>query len=383
MKFFDIYLRSKPPSFEDYRLAAKRRLPSPLFAFVDGGSFYEETLSANHSDLQKVQLRRRILKDVAKIDTSTTVLGQTLSFPLVLAPIGFAGLLTRRGEEKAARAAASQGIPFSLSAASILSIAQLASAAPAPFWFQMSLFKDRKYTQYLLDQAQNAKCPVLLLTVDFPMPGSRYRYLRALAASRLQRFWDTFTHLPWWLDVYCRRNPLVLGNMPPTNLTTIAQMRSWMGDQIDTSATWKDFAWLRDRWPGKLVIKGVMDPDDAMKAKKMGADGIVVSNYGARQLDTTPSTIAVLPSIVQAVAGDMDVLFDGGIRTGLDLIKPLALGARACLIGRSWAYPLASHGEKGVSHMLTLLRSELESVMTQCGSRRIADLTSTVIFRGL
>lgn len=382
MKFFDAYLRSKPPSLEDYRLSAKRRLPATLFAFVDGGAFYEETLNANNSDLQKVQLRRRILKDVAKINTSTTVLGQTLSFPLILAPIGFAGLFTHQGEEKAARAAASQGVPFSLSAASILSIAQLARAVPDPFWFQLSLFKDRGYTQHLLEQARNAQCPVLLLTVDFPMPGSRYRYLRTLAVSRLGRWWDSLAHLPWWLDVYCRRDPLVLGNMPPTNLTTIAKMRTWMGGQIDTSATWKDFAWLRDRWPGKLVIKGVMDPEDAVMAKKMGADGIIVSNHGARQLDTTPSTLAVLPAIVQAVAGDMDVLFDGGVRTGLDLIKPLALGARACLVGRGWAYPLASHGEKGVAHMLTLLRSELESVMTQCGVTRIADLNHSIIYPG-
>lgn len=380
MKFFDSSHRSLPVSYEEYRLAAKRRLPAPLFTFIDGGSFYEETLHANSLDLQKLQLRRKILKNVSKIDTSATVLGQNLSFPLILGPVGFAGLFTHLGEAKAARAAASQGIPFGLSAASILSIAQLKRAVPASFWFQLSLFKDRGYTQYLLDQASKAHTPTLFLTVDFPMPRSRYQYLRSLTVSRRKRFWDTLKHLPWWLDVYCRKNSLVLGNMPPTSLVNIAEMRTWMAEQVDNSATWNDFAWLRDRWPGKLVIKGVMDPDDAVMAKKMGADGIVVSNHGGRQLDTTPSTLSVLPAIVQAVAGDMDILFDGGIRTGLDLIKPLALGARACLIGRGWAYPLASHGEKGVADMISLLRSELESAMAQCGVSRIADLNSDLFF---
>ena len=378
MKFFDSFPNGVLPSVQDYRRAAQRRLPASLFAFLEAGSFYEETSQANCSDLQKMRVRRRVLTDVSKIDMQTTVLGQTLPFPLILAPVGFAGVFAHRGEEKAARAAASVGIPFSLSAASILSIAERARAVSTPFWCQISLYKDRSYTQAFLDQAREAKCPVLLLTADLPMIGSRYRYLRTLIQSPLRRFWDTLTHLPWWLDVYCRKTPLTLGNMPPTSLTTIAQMRRWMGNQIDPSANWKDFEWLRERWPGKIAIKGIMDPADALLAKKMGADAIIVSNHGGRHLDRTPSTLSALVPIVQALAGDIEILFDGGLTTGLDLIKPLALGARACLIGRAWVYALASYGESGVCHILNLFQSELKLVMAHLGITRISALTPSI-----
>ena len=371
----------RPVCVADYRGAARRRLPRVLFDYIDGGSYGETTLAANMADLQAVKLRQRVMRDVSALSTGTEVFGQCLSMPVVLAPIGLAGMNARRGEAQAARAARTAGLPFSLSTVGVCAIDEVARAA-APPWFQLYMIRDRGFMSDVLARAREAACPVLLFTVDLPTPGARYRDVRngmtaATPSARFRQALDGLTHPAWLWDVQLRGGPHTLGNIAAASpdLKGLTQFWGWVGRNFDPSVTWKDIDWVRERWPGPLVLKGVLDSEDAREAARCGVDGLVVSNHGGRQLDGVASGIAALPAIVEAVGDNLTVLMDGGVRSGLDVLKALALGAKACLIGRAWAFALAAGGEAGVAHMLNVLRAELRMAMslTGCVDVRAAD----------
>jgi L-lactate dehydrogenase (cytochrome) len=373
----------QPASVGDYRELARRRLPRQFFDYIDGGAYAEATLEENIGDLRKVHLRQRVLRDVSRIDLRTEVLGQKLAMPVALGPVGLAGLFARRGETQAARAAVKAGVPFCESTVSLCSIEEVKAAIDAPFWYQLYVMRDRGYARELLQRAHAAGCPVLLFTVDLAVLGARYRDTRNGMAGpgnlfgKLARGWDIASHPSWLLDVAVGGKPLVFGNLSDAvpQARNLTDFRAWVDAQFDPSVTWNDLAWLRENWPGKIVAKGILDVDDARMAAELGFDGIVVSNHGGRQLDGVPSTISALPAIADAVGDRLDVLFDGGIRSGLDVVKALALGARACLLGRAWAYALAARGEAGVTHMLDILRKEMEVAMalTACSDVRSID----------
>jgi len=372
----------KAASITDYRELARRRLPRFLFEYIDGGSYAETTLGRNVSDLRDVALRQRVLRDVSDIDLSTTLFGQEVSLPVALAPVGLAGMNARRGEVQAARAAAAFGVPFTLSTVGACSIGEVAAGSPTPFWFQLYMIRDRAFMADLLDLAEQARCPALIFTVDMPVPGSRYRdYHSGLAGASgffgdLRRAAQAVGRPAWAWDVGVRGGPHSLGNVAPVlkGKTGIDDFFAWMRDNFDPTVTWDDLAWVRERWKGPLIIKGVLDADDARRVADLGADGLVVSNHGGRQLDGVLSSTRALPPIADAVEGRLTVLADGGIRSGLDVARMLALGADGVLIGRAWAYALAARGEAGVSHVLNLMAAEMKVAMALTGVTRVDQL---------
>ncbi|MNU43994.1 L-lactate dehydrogenase [cytochrome] [compost metagenome] len=372
----------KAASITDYRELARRRLPRFLFEYIDGGSYAETTLGRNISDLRDVALRQRVLRDVSDIDLSATLFGQKQSLPVALAPVGLAGMNARRGEVQAARAAAAFGVPFTLSTVGACSIGEVAAGSPTPFWFQLYMIRDRAFMADLLDLAEAAKCPALIFTVDMPVPGSRYRdYHSGLAGASgfvgdMRRAMQAVSHPGWAWDVGVRGGPHSLGNVAPVlkGKTGIDDFFAWMRDNFDPTVTWDDLAWVRERWKGPLIIKGVLDADDAKRVADLGADGLVVSNHGGRQLDGVLSSTRALPPIADAVEGRLRVLADGGVRSGLDVARMLALGADGVLIGRAWAYALAARGEAGVSHVLNLMAAEMKVAMALTGVTRVDQL---------
>ena len=376
-------------SIPDFREAARRRLPRFLFEYIDGGSFAEVTLRRNVADLSEIPLRQRVLRDVAELDLSTTLFGRPQALPVALAPIGLAGLNARRGECQAARAAAAAGIPFTLSTVSACALDEVAAAAPQPFWFQLYMIRDRAFMRDLLIQARDAGCSALVFTVDMPVPGSRYRdYHTGLAGApgfggAVRRAWQGAMRPGWAWDVGVRGRPHTLGNVAPVlgGKAGIEDFFAWMRANFDPSIAWKDLDFIRSEWTGPLVIKGLLDPEDAREAAALGADGIVVSNHGGRQLDGVLSTARALPPIADAVGGRMTVLADGGVRSGLDVLRLLALGADGVLLGRAWAWALAANGEAGVAHMLRIIEAELRVAMSLTGVRRIADIDSSILAR--
>ena len=371
-----------PASVSDYRLLAQRRLPRPFFDYIDGGAYGELTLNANQADLDALKLHQRILRGARNIDTSTAVLGQKLAQPVILGPVGLAGLYARRGEMQAARAARAAGVPFCLSTVSICSIEEVSAVAPAPFWFQLYVIRDRGYAKELLSRARAAGCATLVFTVDLPVFATRYRDLRNVMTSTiplagmLAKAWDLIRHPGWLWDVPLRGKPLTFGNLAQAVPTAhnLGAMKSWVDSQFDPGVTWKDLDWVRNNWDGAIVIKGVLDVDDARSAADVGASAVVVSNHGGRQLDGAPSSISVLPRIAEAVGDRIEVLMDGGIRSGQDVAKALACGARAVMLGRPWAYGLAARGEQGVAEVLAILKRELEVTMTLLGVERVAQI---------
>lgn len=372
----------KAASITDYRELARRRLPRFLFEYIDGGSYAETTLGRNITDLRDVALRQRVLRDVSDIDLSATFFGQKVSLPVALAPVGLAGMNARRGEVQAARAAAAFGVPFTLSTVGACSIGEVAAGSPAPFWFQLYMIRDRAFMADLLDLAEAAKCPALIFTVDMPVPGSRYRdYHSGLAGASgflgdMRRAMQAVAHPAWAWDVGVRGGPHSLGNVAPVlkGKTGIDDFFAWMRDNFDPTVTWDDLAWVRERWKGPLIIKGVLDADDARRVADLGADGLVVSNHGGRQLDGVLSSTRALPPIADAVQGRLTILADGGIRSGLDVVRMLALGADGVLIGRAWAYALAARGEAGVGHVLQLMAAEMKVAMALTGVTRVDQL---------
>ncbi|MBE7422357.1 MAG: L-lactate dehydrogenase [Zoogloeaceae bacterium] len=378
-----------PASVSDYRLLAEQRLPRAFFDYIDGGAYNELTLAANRDDLDALKLHQRVLRGAANIDTSTNVLGETLAQPVILGPVGLAGLYARRGEVQAARAAKAAGVPFCLSTVSICSIEEVSAAGTAPFWFQLYVIRDRGYAKELLTRAQAAGCTTLVFTVDLPVFATRYRDVRngmtggATLAGRLAKLWDIVRHTDWLLDVAVGGKPLTFGNLAQAvpSAKSLEAMKVWVDAQFDPAITWRDLGWLRENWSGNIVIKGVLDADDARAAADIGASAVVVSNHGGRQLDGAPSAISTLPRVVDAVGDRLEVLMDGGIRSGQDVAKALALGAKAILLGRPWAYGLAARGEQGVAEVLALLKRELEITMTLLGVERIEQIGAGALDR--
>ncbi|MGA0600240.1 L-lactate dehydrogenase [Caulobacter sp. KR2-114] len=364
----------RPASVSDYRELARRRLPRVLFDYIDGGSYAEATLAANVDDLNALTLRQRVMRDVSRLSMQTELFGQTLSMPVVLAPVGLSGMYARRGETQAARAAKAAGVPFSLSTVGVCTIEEVAAAAGTAPWFQLYMIKDRGFMAQVLERASAAGCPALLFTVDLPMPGARYRDTRngmiaTNVAQKLSQAIDGLAHPGWLWDVQLNGGPHTLGNVAgaAAELRTITDFWAWIGRNFDPSVTWDDIAWVRERWKGPIILKGVLDVEDAAEAVARGVDGIVVSNHGGRQLDGVASGIAALPRIAEAVGDRLTILMDGGVRSGLDVLKALASGAQACLIGRAWAWSLGARGEAGVGHMLQILRGELRMAMALTG----------------
>lgn len=379
-----------PRSLADYKRLAEARLPPFLFEYIEAGSYSEQTRLANRRDLADIALRQRVLRDVSDIDLSTRLLGHDLPMPLVLGPVGMAGMMARRGEVQAVRAAGTAGVPFSLSSASCCSVEEVGAAAGGPLWFQLYLLKDRGYMAALLERARRAGCTALLVTVDLPCLGIRYRDYRAGISgepwlARLPRMAAQIAPRPHWAwNVGVRGRPHTLGNMAAAAGpgAPLAEVMGFMQANMENRVGWEILDWLRAHWTGPILVKGILDVEDARQAVRAGADGIVVSNHGGRQLDGAPSTARALPAIADAVAGDLAVLADGGVRTGLDVARMLALGADAVLIGRGWAYPLAARGEEGVAHMLALFREELRVAMALTGAVRIADLSRASLVSG-
>lgn len=371
----------------DYREAARRRLPRFLFDYIDGGSYDEVTLAANVADFRAVQLRQRVLIDVGDIDTTTTLFGRRCAMPVGLGPVGMGGFFARRGEVQAARAACAAGVPFSLSTLAVGSVEEVTAGCGQPIWFQFYMVRDRGFTRDMLARAEAAGVAALLFTVDLPVPGTRYRDERsgqagAKSFARSARRAAAMAARPGWIwDVGVRGRPHTIGNLAATvgADTSLDDYWAWVGRNFDPSVTWADLDDIRARWKGPLILKGVLDPEDARRAAKAGVDGIVVSNHGGRQLDGASSTIAALPAIAQAVGGEVTLLIDGGVRSGLDVVRALASGADGVLLGRAWAYALAARGEAGVAHVLRLIRAELLAAMAMTGATSIAAIDASVL----
>ncbi len=374
-------------SISDYRALAKARLPHFLFEYLDGGSYDEVTLRRNIEDLQSVALRQRVLRDVSAIDLSTELFGQRWAMPVGLGPVGLSGLYARRGEVQAARAAAAANVPFSLSTLSGCSIGEVARGSNAPFWFQLYIVKDRGFVSDMIARAKDAGCGALLLTVDLAVPGTRYRDYRAGMSGSMRgsgsRMRQVLRRPDWAWDVAVCGRPLTMGNLETLlgSGAVLADLMGWVGANFDASVTWKDVQWVREQWKGRLVIKGILDADDAREAAANGADGIVVSNHGGRQLDGVLSSARALPAIADAIAGRISVLADGGVRSGLDVVRMLALGADFVLMGRAWAYALAARGEAGVAHVLKLIDAEMRVAMALTGCTSVAQLDKTILER--
>ncbi len=364
-----------PGEIGDYRELARRRLPRFLFEYIDGGAGAETTLRRNVADFQAVQLRQRVLRDVSKLKLSTRIFNDSLSMPVALAPVGLSGLYARRGEVQAARAAEKAGTRFSLSTLSLCGLEEIRAATEAPFWFQLYMIKDRGFMKALLERAKAAKCSALLFTVDLPVAGARWADARTglsnahTPAARFERFKAMAARPGWLWDVGLNGRPHVFGNVAPAmpDGAGIQEFWRWVGASFDASVTWKDIDWVRQHWDGPLAIKGVLDVADARAAAKIGAEGVVVSNHGGRQLDGVSSTIAALPRIADAVGAETTVLLDGGVRSGLDVVRALASGAKGVLIGRCWAYALAARGGAGVSAMLEQFRKEIGITLALAG----------------
>jgi L-lactate dehydrogenase (cytochrome) len=364
-----------PACIGDYRELARRRLPRLLFDYIDGGSYAEATLKRNVEDFEAIALRQRVLRDVSKIDLSTELFGQPMSMPVALGPIGMAGMYARRGEVQAAKAAKAAGVPFTLSTVGICDLAEVVGGAGVAPWFQLYMIRDRGYMQALLETAKDLGCPVLVFTVDLPLMGSRYRDVRTGLSGKpslknsIARVLDGLAHPAWLLDVQIGGKPHVFGNLVKAlpDAKGVSEFGPWVARNFDPSITWKDLDWIRQHWDGPIVIKGVLDPDDAREAVRSGADGIVVSNHGGRQLDGVLSGVRALPPIVDAVGDDLTILMDGGVRSGLDVVKALALGANGVLLGRAWAWALGARGQEGVAHVLQIVRQEMHMAMALTG----------------
>ena len=376
-------------SVRDYREVARRRLPRQLFDYIDGGAYEEATLAANTADLEAISLRQRVLRDVSTRTMSTTVLGEELSLPVLLAPVGLAGMFANRAEVAAARAAEHAGVSFVESTVSICSLEEVAAATKRAPWFQLYVMRDRGYAENLMARAQAVGCRVLVLTADLAVVGARYRDTRNGLGGRVSpvgaaiRGLDRVSHPRWVWEVGIQGKPHTFGNLtdavPGGNSPD--DFRDWVDAQFDPSVTWDDLAWVRDHWDGPVVLKGILDPEDARAAADAGVDAVVVSNHGGRQLDAVPSTAAALPTVVEAVGDRIEVLVDGGVRSGLDLLKMMAMGAKACLVGRPWAWAVAAKGEAGVAHLLEILRDELAVAMALTGTTDVADLGPDSLLR--
>ena len=373
-------------STTDYRAAAQKRLPPFLFHYIDGGAYAEKTLARNVDDLADVALRQRVLKDMSQLDTSIELFGEKLSLPVALSPVGLTGMYARRGEVQAAMAADQKGIPFTLSTVSVCPIEEVAPRLSRPMWFQLYVLKDRGFMKNALERAQAAGVSTLVFTVDMPVPGARYRDAHSGMSgpnAAMRRYLQAVTHPHWAMDVGLMGRPHTLGNIS-TYLgknVSLEDYMGYLGANFDPSISWSDLEWIRDFWKGPMVIKGILDPEDAKDAVRFGADGIIVSNHGGRQLDGALSSARALPAIADAVKGQIKILADSGIRNGLDIVRMLALGADCTMIGRAFIYALAAEGGAGVSNLLSLLEKEMRVAMTLTSVKNVSEITGDLLVR--
>jgi L-lactate dehydrogenase (cytochrome) len=380
--------RVRPVTSNDYRRLAEKRLPRFLFDYIDGGANEEISMKANAADFEKIALKQRVMRDVGDIDTATTLCGQPASMPLALAPVGLAGMMARRGEVQAARAASTAGIPFTTSTVGICPLEEVQAAVEAPVWFQLYMLRDRKIVADLLERAQKSGSRTLVFTVDLAVTGMRHRDLRngmigGGLASSLAKAWQLVTRPRWLFDVALKGKPHSFGNLvevvpDPNDLNAF---KNFIDSQFDPTVTWRDIAWLRTLWNGDMLIKGVMGEEDARAAVDVGADGVIVSNHGGRQLDCVASSISKLPEVAAAVGDQVEVYVDGGVRNGIDIVKAVALGAGAVLIGRPWVWAIASRGEQGLIDLLDVYRQEIKVAMALMGVSRISDLSPELVDR--
>ncbi len=375
-----------PVTAADYRRLAEKRLPRFLFDYIDGGANEEMTMAANVADFSRYRLRQRVMRDVGDIDTATTLCGKPCNMPLALAPVGMAGLMARRGEALGARVAKKAGVPFTASTVGICSLEEIKASTGEPCWFQLYMLRDRAIVEKLLERAAATGCDTLIFTVDLAVTGMRHRDWRNGMItegfrSRMAKFRQLVTRPRWLLDVGLRGKPHFFGNLAnvtaePVDLVTL---KSFITAQFDPTVTWKDIAWLRGIWKGKLLIKGVLSAEDAGSAAASGADGVIVSNHGGRQLDGVSSGIGKLPEVVNAVGGQVEVFMDGGVRNGIDVVKAVALGARGVLIGRPWVWAAAGAGERGLSDLLGVFQQEIRVAMALMGVNRLDELTPDLL----
>lgn len=372
----------------DFRRAAQRRLPPFLFHYIDGGSGAETTLRRNEGDLQQVTVRQNVLRDVEGLSTATTLFGEEMALPVVLAPVGLTGMYARRGEVQAARAAAAAGVPFTLSTVSVCPLEEVQAPCPRPIWFQLYVLKDRGFMRNVLERAKAAGIKTLVFTVDMPLPGSRYRDAHSGMSgpnAAFRRMVQAATHPGWAWDVGLRGRPHDLGNISHYmgKPMALGDYIGWLGANFDPAIGWKDLEWIRAFWDGPMIVKGILEPEDARDAVRFGADGVVVSNHGGRQLDGTLSSVAALPRVADAVAGDLRILADSGVRTGLDVVRMLASGADAVMLGRAFIYALAARGGAGVSQLLDLIARDMRVTMALTGARTVADLGAHTLAQGV
>jgi L-lactate dehydrogenase (cytochrome) len=369
---------------EDLRQAAGRRVPRAFFDYAEAGSYAQETLRANRADMEKIKLRQRVLVDVSKRDTGTTMLGEKVPLPLALSTVAMSGLMHGSGEILACRAAQAAGIPYTLSTMSICSIEDVAAAVDKPFWFQLYVMKDRGFVRSLIERAVAAKCSALVLTVDLQVLGQRHVDLRnglAVPPSlKLKNLINMATKLPWVYGVLTAKR-WTFGNLAGhvKGMDDVKSLAEWTSTQFDDALNWDDIAWIRSIWPGKLIIKGILDIDDARLAARTGAAAIVVSNHGGRQLDGAPSSISMLPKIADAVGSEIEILFDGGVRSGQDVMRALALGAKGCLIGRAYIFGLGAGGQAGVARAIEIIRKELDVTMALTGVNSVQEIDRRVL----
>lgn len=374
-------------SAKDYREAARRRLPPFLFHYIDGGAYAEYTLERNVKDLSEVALRQRVLNDMSELSLETNLWNEKLSLPLALSPVGLTGMYARRGEVQAAVAADKKGIPFTLSTVSVCPIEEVTPAINRPMWFQLYVLRDRGFMKNALERAKAAGCSTLVFTVDMPVPGARYRDAHSGMSgpnAAMRRYIQSCFHPHWAINVGLFGRPHDLGNISKYRgqATGLEDYIGWLGANFDPSISWKDLEWIREFWDGPMIIKGILDPEDAKDAVKFGADGIVVSNHGGRQLDGVLSTARALPAIADATKSDnFKILVDSGIRNGLDVVRMLALGADACMIGRAFVYALGAEGGAGVSNLLDIFEKEMRVAMTLTGAKSIKDINRDCLVR--
>jgi L-lactate dehydrogenase (cytochrome) len=375
-----------PVTAFDYRRLSEKRLPRFLFDYIDGGAGEERSMQANNADFLRYKLRQRVMCDVGRVETATTLSGRPCSMPLALAPVGLAGMFRRRGEVQGARAAAEAGVPFTTSTVGICPVEEVQAAVDEPVWFQLYMLKDRGIVQAMLERAKTAGCQTLVFTVDLAVTGPRHRDLRngmlgGGALGSLAKAWQLLTRPGWLIDVGIRGKPHDFGNLREVaaGYEDIEAFKAFIDSQFDPTVTWEDIAWLRTQWSGNILIKGVMSASDASAALAAGADGVIVSNHGGRQLEGVASSISKLPEVVGAVDGRAEVYMDGGVRSGTDVVKAVALGAQGVLIGRPWVWALSARGEKGLVDLLSVIRGEIEIAMALMGATRIEQLTPDLI----
>ncbi|MBK6707655.1 MAG: L-lactate dehydrogenase [Sphingomonadales bacterium] len=365
-----------PASVEDFRRRAAKRLPRTLFDYIDGGAGAEVTLHDNVRDFQKLRLSQRVMRDISDTRTDIDLLGEKLAMPVILAPVGMGGIMAHRAEVQAKRVADKFGIPFTLSTVAICPVDEVAAVSDTPFWFQLYMLRDRGVVLEMLQRAWDHGVRTLVFTVDLGVMGTRYRDIRNGMAGGAS-LWGKIrggpveyaTHPHWLWNVALRGGPLKFGNIAKyaPSARSLPDFKTWVDSQFDPSVDWNDIAWLREQWKGKLVIKGVLDPQDALDARRVGADAIVVSNHGGRQLDGVASGATMLPQIADKIQGDVPLIVDGGVRSGQDVVKALALGAKAVMIGRPWIYALAAQGQAGLERMLALFKADMHTALGLSG----------------